>query len=192
MNHDLLVMWLAFLNTVCVRVLVTQLCPTLCDPMHCSPPDSSVHEILQARTLEWVAIPFSRRSSQPIDLTQVSHIVGRFFTVWATREAQSRSVMFNSLQLHRLHNPWNSLGQNTGVGGLFLLEGIFPTQGSNPGLPHCRGSHSWATGKPKNNGVGSLSLLQWIFLTQESNWGLPHCRQILYQLSYQGSPKISS
>ena len=42
-------------------------------------------------------------------------------------------------------------------------------------------------GKPKNTGVGSLSLLQWIFPTQESNWGLQHCRQILYQLSYQGS-----
>ena len=45
-------------------------------------------------------------------------------------------------------------------------------------------------GKPKNTGMGSLSLLQWIFLTQESNWGLLLCRQILYQLSYQGSPTI--
>ena len=44
-------------------------------------------------------------------------------------------------------------------------------------------------GKPKNTGVGGLSLLQGIFLTQESNQGLLHCRQILYQLSYQGSPK---
>ena len=43
-------------------------------------------------------------------------------------------------------------------------------------------------GKPKNTGVGSLSLFQRIFLTQESNRGLLHCRQILYQLSYQGSP----
>ena len=48
---------------------------------------------------------------------------------------------------------------------------------------------SWATGKPKNTGVGSLSLLQWIFPTQESNWGLLHCRWILYQLSYQESPR---
>ena len=45
-------------------------------------------------------------------------------------------------------------------------------------------------GKPKNTGVGSLSLLQWIFLTQELKQGLLHCRQILYQLSYQGSPDI--
>ena len=47
-----------------------------------------------------------------------------------------------------------------------------------------------APGKPKNTGMGSLSLLQQIFTTQESNWGLLHCRWILYQLSYQGSPKV--
>ena len=47
-------------------------------------------------------------------------------------------------------------------------------------------------GKPKNTGVGSLSLLQQIFPTQESNQGLLHCRQILYQLSYQGSPQFNS
>ena len=48
------------------------------------------------------------------------------------------SVVSNSLQPHRLYSPWNSPGQNTGVGSHSLLEGIFPTQGSNPGLPHCR------------------------------------------------------
>ena len=62
---------------------VVQTCPTLCDPM-----DYTVHEILQARILEWVAFPFSRESSQPRDRTQVSCIAGRFFTSWATREAQ--------------------------------------------------------------------------------------------------------
>ena len=46
--------------------------------------------------------------------------------------------MSDSLQPHGLYNPWNSPGQNTGVGSLSLLQGIFPTQGSNPGLPHCR------------------------------------------------------
>ena len=61
---------------------------TLCDPVDCSPPGSSVHGILQARILEWVAIPFSRRSSQPRDRTQVSHIAGGFSTNWTTREAQ--------------------------------------------------------------------------------------------------------
>ena len=67
--------------------LVTQSCPTLCDPIDGSPPGSSVHGILQARTLEWVATPFSRGSSQPRDQTQVSCIAGGFFTIWATREA---------------------------------------------------------------------------------------------------------
>ena len=68
---------------------VAQPCPTLCDPMDCSPPGSSVHGILQARILEWVAISFSRGSSQPRDQTQVSHIAGRRFNLWATREAPS-------------------------------------------------------------------------------------------------------
>ena len=56
-------------------------------PMGCSPPGSSVHGILQARTLEWVVILFSRGPSQPRDQTQVSCIAGRFLTIWATREA---------------------------------------------------------------------------------------------------------
>ena len=59
---------------------VAQSCPTLCYPMDCSPPGSSVHGILQARILEWVAISFSRGSSQPGDRTQVSRIAGRRFT----------------------------------------------------------------------------------------------------------------
>ena len=67
---------------------VTQLCPTLCDPVDYSPPGSSVHGILQARILEWVAISFSRGSSRPKDQTQVSRIAGRRFNLWATREAQ--------------------------------------------------------------------------------------------------------
>ena len=60
-------------NILCVKI--TQLCPTLCDPM-----DHVVHGILQARILEWVAFSFSRGSSQPRDRTQVSSIAGGFFT----------------------------------------------------------------------------------------------------------------
>ena len=67
------------------KVLVAQSCPTLCDLMDYSPPGSSVHGILQARILEWVAMPFSRGSSLK-DRTWVSRNEGRFFTVWATRE----------------------------------------------------------------------------------------------------------
>ena len=124
-----------FLSTVRIWVLncamlylVTQSCPTLCDPVDCSLPGSSVHG--------------------------------------------------------------DSPGKNTGVGCHALLQGIFPTQGSNPGLPHCRWILllSEPPGKPKNTGVGSLSLLQGIFSTQESNWGLLHYRWILYRLSYKGNP----
>ena len=65
---------------------VAQSCLTLCDTMDCNLPGSSVHGILRARILEWVTISFSRGSSQPRDWTQVSHIGGRCFNLWATRE----------------------------------------------------------------------------------------------------------
>ena len=108
-----------------VKVDVAQLCPTLFNPIDCT-----VHGILQARILEWVAIPFSR--------------------------------------------------------------GIFPTQGSNPGLLHCR----WILYQLSHK--GSPRILEWvaipfsrgIFPIQGSNPGLLHCRQILYQLSHKGSPRI--
>ena len=64
-----------------------QSCLTLGDSMDLSQPDSSVHGILQARTLERVAIFFSRESSRPRDQSQVSHTAGRFFTLWATRRS---------------------------------------------------------------------------------------------------------
>ena len=67
---------------------VAQSRPTLCNPIDWSPPGSSVHGILQARILEWVAMPFSRGSSPSRDQTQVSSITGRFFTVWVTWETQ--------------------------------------------------------------------------------------------------------
>ena len=65
---------------------VTQSCLTLWNPVDCTPPGSSVHGILQARILEWVAISFSRGSSRPRDRTRVSRIAGRHFNLWATRE----------------------------------------------------------------------------------------------------------
>ena len=77
-----------------------------------SPGMFSVHRILQAKVLEWAAIPFSK--------------------------SESHSVVSDSLQPHGLHSPWNSPGQNTGVGDLSLLQGIFPVQGLNPRLSHCR------------------------------------------------------
>ena len=74
-------------NPVLVQSEVAQSCPTLCDPMDYSRLGSSVRGISQARVPEWVAISFSRGSSQPRDRTQVSCIAGRCFTIWATREA---------------------------------------------------------------------------------------------------------
>ena len=68
---------------------VAQSRPTLCDPMDCSLPGSSVHRIFQAIVLEWIATFFSRGSSQPRDRTRVSRIVDRRFTVWVTREVRA-------------------------------------------------------------------------------------------------------
>ena len=95
-------------------------CPTLCDFIDCSPPGSSVHGILQARILEWGAIPFSRGSSRPRDRTQVSHIAGRFFTIWAIREV---SVLVGYLRIF----VYNLLGkmalcQGTDDAGLLWMR----------------------------------------------------------------------
>ena len=87
-------------------------------------------------------------------------------------------VVFNCLGPHGLCSPWNSPGQNTGVGSLSLLQGIFATQGSNWGLRHSRQIlYQWSHKGSPSTGVGSLSL-QRIFLTHL------HCRWILYQLGY--------
>ena len=93
-----------------VKGKVGKSCPTLWDPT-----DYRVHGILQARILEWVASPFSRGSSQPRDRTNVSHIAGKFFTSWATREAQEK---------------WS--------GWPIPFPRDLPTQELNQGLLHCR------------------------------------------------------
>ena len=92
-----------------LKVKVAQLCPTLCDPM-----DSTVHGILQARILEWVAFPFSRGSSQPRDQTQVSYIADS----WPA-EPQGKP-------------------KNIGLDSQSLLQWIFSTEELNSGLLHCR------------------------------------------------------
>ena len=74
-------------------VLICLICLTICHRVDCSLPVSSVHGISQARILEWVAMPSSRGSSQPRDWTQVSCIAGRFFTLWARREAQKKGLL---------------------------------------------------------------------------------------------------
>ena len=76
--------------------LVTQSCPTLCNPVDCSPPGSSVHGILQARILEGVAMAFYRGSSQPRDQTQVSHTAGGFLS--ATHDKRQSWVKANLIR----------------------------------------------------------------------------------------------
>ena len=81
-------LYLSFICSFRASEVVAQSCPTLCNPMDCSLPSSSVHGIFQAIVLEWIAISFSRGSSWPRDRTWVSRIVDRRFTAWATREVQ--------------------------------------------------------------------------------------------------------
>ena len=97
-----------------VKVLVTQLCSTFCNSMDCNQPGSFVHGILQARILEWVAMPSSRGFFQP----------------------RSPSLQTDSLPSEPPGKP-----KNTGVGSLSLFQGIFPTQESNWGLLHCSMPH---------------------------------------------------
>ena len=116
----------------------------------------------------------------------VKRIVGReacqkqpFFLKWR----ESRSVMSDSLQPHGLYNPWNSPGQNTGVGSLSLLQGIFPTQGSNPGLPHCR----WILYQLSYQGSYTYTYILSFFISFSQNslflcysqaWVLAHLRRL--------------
>ena len=153
-----------FLHGEEMETLVVQSCPTLCSPMDCSPPGSSVLGISQARV--WSALlcllqgVFPTQGSN-LHLLSLLHWQAGFLPlvpmcvcvcVCISSVQFSCSVVSDSLWPHGLYGQWNSPCQNTGVGNLSLLQGIFPTQGSNPGLPHCR--------------------------------------QILYQLSHKGSPNI--
>ena len=104
---------------------VIQSCLTLCDPMDCSLPGSSVHGILQAGILEWVATSSSRRSSRPRDRTQVSCITGRFFTAWAP------------IQLAvRVSESLRSEG-----GGSWTVPGGYPLRLASPGQLSARDWH---------------------------------------------------
>ena len=107
----------------------------------------------------------------------------------------SLSVMFNSLQPHglllaRLLCPWGFSRQKYWSGLPSSPSGDLPNPGIKPRSPSLQADSlpSEPSRKPTNTGVGGLSLLQGIFPTQALNLGLLHCRQILYQLSYQGSP----
>ena len=148
--------------------LVAQSCPTLCDPMDCRPA-SLLCPWGFSRQEYWSGLPYS----PPGDLPNPGI------------ESRSRALQTVSLLSEPPRKP-----KNTGVGSLSLLQGIFPTQGSNPSLSHC----GWILYQLSHK--ESPRILEWvayafssgIFLTQDLNRGLLHCRWILYQLSYQGSP----
>ena len=135
-------------------------CPTLCYPVDCSQSGSSLHGILQARIVEWVAISFSKGSSRPRDQTWVSHIPGRRFNLWATREAQYDDLatpllgMWASLVTQRVKH----LAGNAGDLGSIPRWGRSPREGNGKPLQYCclenstDGGAWWAT-SPWDNRV---------------------------------------
>ena len=131
-----------------VKVYITQLCLTHCNPTDCSPSDSSVHGILQRRILEWVVIPFSR------NWTWVSYIAVRLFTIWATREAQTSVITEGKKDgvkyiksgkgwiLYIFSNSWEHPSRKS------CCDRVWPTQKCNEG--DCRGQlmmqeHGWSS-----------------------------------------------
>ena len=137
----MLFFYYGFLLCVCVQSLS---CAT---PTDYSPPGSSVRGIFLARVLKWVAISSSRHSSPTQGWNpHLQHLLHwQADSLPLSHLSESRSIVSNSLQLHGLsatkllsRQSMEFSGKNTGVGCHFLLQGIFPTQGSNPGLPPCR------------------------------------------------------
>ena len=138
-----------------------------CDTVDCSPLVSSIRGISQARILHWVAVSFSRRSFWPWDQTRISYIsciAGGFFTAkppWRRLTMKSLSRVWFFATPMDCSPPGSSvhgifLGKCTRVGCHFLLQGMFPNQGSNPGLPHCEKILSiWAT-REANSVINSI------------------------------------
>ena len=94
--------------------------------------------------------------SFPVHQKKHKYISKHIHLIKNVLKVESSSIVSDSLQPHDLYSPWNSPGQNTGVGSLSLLQGIFPTQGSNPGLPHCR----WTLYQLSHK--GSPGMLEWV------------------------------
>ena len=149
--------------------LVAQSCQLFVIPWRVAHHVPLFMDILQTRIVEWIAMPSLRGSSQPRDQTQVSRIASRFF-IFNTKKilywGESHSVVSDSLWPQGLYSPWNSPGQNIGVGSHSLLQGIFPTQGSNPGLSHCR------LILYQLNRKGSPRILEWVAypFSRGSSW----------------------
>ena len=94
MYNFICVLYMCIHRHAAYKMLVTQLCQTLCDPLDCSPPGSSVHWISKARILEWIGICFSRGSSQPRDWTHISCLAGRFVTTEPPGEKKKKKYIY--------------------------------------------------------------------------------------------------
>ena len=124
-------------TSVCLRAKSLQSCLTLCNPMDCSPPGSSAHGF--SRQEYWSGLPCPLPGHLPdpgMERTSPALQV-EFFTTEPPGKVKVKLLSRVRIFARLLH-PWDSPGKNTGVGCHFLLQAIFPTQGSNPGLPHCR------------------------------------------------------
>ena len=165
---------------------------TLCNPMDCSLPGSFDHGISQARVPEWVAISFCKKDPCKtfkhfllhleiffgilyLISLKIPHLIVTRNLLWHGQNIESEVKIVQSCPTlcnpMDYNSPWNSPGQNTAVGSCYLLQGIFPTQGSNPGLLHCRkipyqlsyqGSpKDWKRGWKTCLGTPSLSSFLW-------------------------------
>ena len=181
------------LFTMCV--FVAQSCPTLCNCTVCSP----VHGILQARILEWIAIPFSRGTFQPSDQTLVFCITGRFFTVWATGKSPKKKKKYEALAPEQGHEPW-TLRLKVWCSNDWTIQAMY-TLLHPPSLlvaQSCLTLCNPMDCSPLGSSVhGNSRQEQWsglplsspkICLTQGLNLGIPHCRQISLLSETPGKP----
>ena len=161
--------------------MLSQSCVILCDPMDCSLPGSSIHGTSQARTLECVAMFYSRGSFQPRDRTHVSCTGRQIPYHWATWESLdgcavlSCSVVSDSSWPHDCSLPGSPVhgdfpSKNTEVGYHVLLQGNSPTQGLNPGLPH------WREILYQLSYLGSLRILEWVAISSSRGSSPPRDR----------------
>ena len=183
-------------HNICCAVSIARQCLTLCNPTGCSPPGCmgfSKQEYWSGEPCPPPGIFLTQGSNLPLLCPlhwQVDSLplcpLGSPHIICETHSVVSNSVTLWTTQSMEFSRPiyWS--------GYPFPAPGNHPNPGIDPSSPPLQ-AYSLPTespGKPRNTGVGSLSCLQQIFLTQESHQGPLHCRQILYQLSYQGSPPL--
>ena len=150
-------------------MLVAQSGLTLCDPMNCTPPGSSIHGIFQARILEWTAI-ISRRSFWPRNRTQVSRTAGRLFTIWATKEEQDTQCKKSSKKTcPPLCDPMDRIVHGILQAGILgWVVSPVSSRSSQPrnqvGLLHCRQNHYQLSSEGSQT-KGKVSLKTFIVLS---------------------------